>query len=160
MFPLLARRLLLTPSTLLHLFFGLLLSPRTNHAQLEEPPTLSSLNAVLNHRSVLVGIKGAGTSPLARHRAIQRIEAMALDLGPDPECGDAQRARAKGPEKTAEGGGDEGTYTCKRRTKELGGDEQAYQMHSSHLRTIRLREAEGDPRAVCRRRSTRVRKGR
>jgi hypothetical protein len=66
---------------------------------------------MLNHRSVLVGIESAGMSHLARHRAIQCIEAMALDLGPDPERRDAERAGAKGPEETAEGGGDKGTYT-------------------------------------------------
>lgn len=85
-----------------------------SYTPLEEPSTLPSLNAVLNHRSMLVGIKSPGASHLTRHRAIQRIEAMTFDLGPDPERGDAKRAGAEGPEETAEGRGHEGTCTCKR----------------------------------------------
>lgn len=72
---------------------------------------------MLNHRSVLVCIKSAGAGHQARHRAIQRIEALALDFGPYPECRDAERAGAEGPEETAEGRSDEGTCTCKLLTK-------------------------------------------
>ena len=59
---------------------------------------------------------------LTGHRAIQRIEAMTLDLSPNPECGDAERASAESPEETAEGRGDKSTYTCKRLTKEVVSD--------------------------------------
>lgn len=80
---------------------------------LEESPALSSLNTVLDYGSVLIRIKSASARHLTRHRAIQRIEALTLDLSPEPERRDAERARAEGPEETAEGRRDEGTYTCK-----------------------------------------------
>ena len=119
------------------------LSLPTSYTPLEEPPTFPSLNTVLNHRSVLVSIKSPGAGHLTRHRAIKRIEAMTFDLSPDPERGDAERAGAKGPEKTAEGGGDEGTCTSKRYVfdnevweKELDGAPLRYRFESLLYRDL------------------------
>ena len=79
---------------------------------LEELPALASLNAVLKHSIILIRIKCTRTSHRAGHRTVQRIEAVASDLSPEPKRGDAERAGAEGPEETAKGGGDEGTCTC------------------------------------------------
>ena len=144
------------------------LSPRllsyTYAAALKEPPTLPRLNAVLNHRSVLIGIKSAGARHRARHRAIQCIEALALDLGPDPQEGDAERAGTEGPEETAKGRGDKGACNnsklCTKQHDSSWNCRGTYQTRSSRRRTVRLLGAEGAPRAACRRRSRRVRRGR
>lgn len=67
---------------------------------------------MLKHSRMLVSVECAGLRHLAGHRTVQRIEAVAPDLGPDPERGDTKAACAKGPEKTAEGCGDEGACVC------------------------------------------------
>ena len=47
-----------------------------------------------------------------RQRAVKSIEAVALDLGPDPKRRDAERAGTEGPEEATDRSRDEGTCSC------------------------------------------------
>ena len=87
-------------------------TPSSFRLSLEELPTLASLNAVLKNRSVLVGIECARAADLMRQRAVKSIEAVALDLGPDPKRRDAERAGTEGPEEATDRSRDEGTCSC------------------------------------------------
>lgn len=89
--------------------------PRIPFPSLEKPSALARLHTTLQHRRVLllIGIikRALASAHLPRHRAIQRIEAVAADARQDPQARDAERGGAHGPEETAEGCGHEGAFS-------------------------------------------------